>query len=808
MADLNKLKLTRRNSKGQLTRTLSMIESLLKENCEPDVLKTYIIKAEEQFRKVELKHSELIDVIEDQGEFETEEKWMSECEMDFLQKLVCAKREITLRHSQSTVDVPFSTPTTPLQTSASTQPAGTVASPPAFSSPTPRPAMARSTPTMAKMKYPTFNGNIRDYKRFKELFTHCATNLTEIECFYQLTESMINSKERSMVKGCIDVARAWEVLDERYGDKDRVVDSLLKDLENLKSYESKDKINIPAMSRFVQTLQTFETRAETIGLSGELNSKIMLSQIKQKLPEEHRIAYYKSVRDNDTGHSLTGLVKWLYSQLLLLEKAMPMTETESSSSSKKASNAAVVSSAEGYKSDYNRNPKCALHPTANTHFLKSCNKFRSLSQKEKYEVMKKNRICFRCGHNNCSAGKPPYDKNSCQFAAPCGTPSCGSNLHFPAVCPVLYERKDQPNLNCNAQPFQPADPTTVVKQAGMVTHNGESKLQVTLPTVMGYLRCGKTRRPVRILLDGGSQATLLRSGLIPLTNQDVYQKHDLSLVGGKKITKKLRLLNCYIEDVNGTWSCPLTVTEIDEPCGDAPIVYKEQLKQYSHLNEIDLQVAPYPTIDVLLGVDNTHLMIWEEYLRGECINEPVAVKCPFGWFIQGGQLTTSALFNYVNVSAVGPMEDFLGIETMGLEPKKCKCSEHLTNRKATEAIDQSVKQLPNGTYEIRLPWKRAPNDLPDNYGYAVKRLKSLEKQFENRSIEWEVYCEQMRDQLKRGVSRRVTEADLKRDREAGRKMWFLPHFAVTKESKTTPVRVVYDGKARFQGHSLNDYIFI
>ncbi|XP_071948926.1 uncharacterized protein [Antedon mediterranea] len=324
---------------------------------------------------------------------------------------------------------------------------------------------------------------------------------------------------------------------------------------------------------------------------------------------------------------------------------------------------------------------------------------------------------------------------------------------------------------------------------------------------MGYLRCGKTRRLVRILLDGGSQATLLRSGLIPLTNQDVYQKHDLSLVGGKKITKKLRLLNCYIADVNGTWSCPLTVTEIDEPCGDAPVVYKEQLKQYSHLNEIDLQVAPYPTIDVLLGVDNTHLMIWEEYLRGECINEPVAVKCPFGWFIQGGQLTTSALFNYVNVSAVGPMEDFLGIETMGLEPKKSKCSEHLTNRKATEAIDQSVKQLPNGTYEIRLPWKRAPNDLPDNYGYAVKRLKSIEKQFENRSIEWEVYCEQMKDQLKRGVSRRVTEAELQRDREAGKKMWFLPHFAVTKESKTTPVRVVYDGKARFQGHSLNDYLY-
>ncbi|XP_038063016.1 uncharacterized protein LOC119733703 [Patiria miniata] len=64
----------------------------------------------------------------------------------------------------------------------------------------------------------------------------------------------------------------------------------------------------------------------------------------------------------------------------------------------------------------------------------------------------------------------------------------------------------------------------------------------------------------------------------------------------------------------------------------------------------------------------------------------------------------------------------------------------------------------------------------------------------------------MRDQLKRRVSRHVTEEELQRDQDTGKKMWFLHHFAVTKDSKTTPVRVVYDAKARYQGHSLNDYL--
>ncbi len=134
---------------------------------------------------------------------------------------------------------------------------------------------------------------------------------------------MSNARERDKIKGRINTERAWQVLDECYGDQDKVVDSLLKDLDNLNPYESKGRTNLSAMDCFVQTLRTFETRAETVGLSGELNSKIMLSQIKQKLPEEHRVAYYKNVRDDHTDDSLTGLVKWLYSQLLLLEKAKP-----------------------------------------------------------------------------------------------------------------------------------------------------------------------------------------------------------------------------------------------------------------------------------------------------------------------------------------------------------------------------------------------------------------------------------------------------------------------------------------------------
>ena len=62
---------------------------------------------------------------------------------------------------------------------------------------------------------------------------------------------------------------------------------------------------------------------------------------------------------------------------------------------------------------------------------------------------------------------------------------------------------------------------------------------------------------------------------------------------------------------------------------------------------------------------------------------------------------------------------------------------------------------------------------------------------------------QMQDKDERRVVRFVPPVEMDQDISDGN-MWFLSHFAVLKDSKTTPIRVVYDGKASYQGHSLND----
>lgn len=841
MAELSQLKISRRNLKGGLTRILTSIDRLV--NADPpdtQVLQSYVTKAKEQFQKVELKHDELVSSIEDEEAYGQEEQWMTDCEEAYLASLLSAGRcletynaaesrasrtpspssrrptlpDAEQEASQSTVlvstepgnhDVP-QTASTPTHSAARQEtPISTAHQSSAY-----LPPSGTHAPKMTRMKFPTFSGAIEDYERFKEFFQYCTQGLTEMESFFQLTESMINHKEKVMVKSCATVERAWEVLDARYGDQDRLVDSLLKDLDNLKSYELKGRISVQAMTRFIQVLQNFECRAESMGLSGELNSKIMLSSIKQKLPEEHRMGYYQSVRDKGTGDSLSGLSGWLREQLLLIEKCRPSTSNENThTQNPRASRSLHAAVKQNVKGSYAATSKCPVHPAASTHYLKMCNTFRKMSLKEKHEVMKKHNVCSRCGHDNCIAGKPPYDHSACQFVRPCGIKSCGDDRHFSSICPVVYEKKDQ-DQDQSAQRHPSAPPprsfvTSVNTNNAIGRHDGVP--QIILPTIMGYLRRGNHRHLVRILLDSGSQATLLREGIFPRNSRDTYQDYDLSLVGGSTIKRKLRLMDCILEDVDGNWSCPLTVTEINKPCGEAPMVTFKDLQEYSHLREVNIHPAPSETVDVLLGVDNTHLMVWEDYIQGRRPEDPVAVRSPLGWYIQGGRSPSSTpLVNYLNVSAIGPLEEFIGLETAGLEPKRCKCTSDFLDKGAIEAMEESVTQRQDGSYEIRLPWKRSPEELPDNYCYAVKRLNGLERQFKDRPDDWGVYCKQMDDQLRRGVSRHVTEEELRRDRKAGKKMWFLPHFAVKKDSETTPVRVVYDAKSRYQGHSLNDYL--
>ncbi|MCG8432222.1 MAG: hypothetical protein MJA29_13770, partial [Candidatus Omnitrophica bacterium] len=625
---------------------------------------------------------------------------------------------------------------------------------------------------MAKLKFPTFSGDIRDYRKFRDQFTYFTKTLEPDEQLYQLVESMERTREKQKIKNCMSITKAWSILDSEYGDKDRLIDILLSDLEKIETYHNKGNINIGHMARFVETLQNFSTHFESLGMSSDLNGRVMLTQLRRKLPEEHHIDFLKAVADRKAEDTILGLQHWLYEQLTILRKARPPPPIQDSSARNKTSHskanvshtsltpstvkdtsftssvAKETSPASSIVKDAGQRvqgkKKCPLHPNLSNHFIKGCNKFRSLSQREKFDIMNKNGICHRCGHDDCISGKAPYDPQKCQHYRPCGVPTCGADTHFSSICPRVYgidgyrhfEMKAPPptvNMNPVAQEFTPVkELSTVVPPVGKsVPPNSNSPVTCVLPTVMAYLKHGNRRYLVRVLLDTGSQASLVREGIIPLSSDNTFQNYEITTAGGGIMQRNLRVLDCEIEDLSGSINRKISLVEIRKPCGDVPVIRKNDLMSYPHLRDVEINEAQSPVIDILLGVDSGNLITPDARITGVNDLDPVAGRCPLGWFIQGGSGSShvKSAVNFTLITPSSELEEFLGIENTPLTPKYCKCAVERENKRATEFMKNSLRRLYDGTYQVKLPWRKSPTALPNNYDYAKRRLENLEKQF-------------------------------------------------------------------------------
>ncbi len=120
-----------------------------------------------------------------------------------------------------------------------------------------------------------------------------------------------------------------------------------------------------------------------------------------------------------------------------------------------------------------------------------------------------------------------------------------------------------------------------------------------------------------------------------------------------------------------------------------------------------------------------------------------------------------------------------------------------------EAIAKVTASLvrSEGRYSVGIPWKKGEPKLENNYDVALERLKSQEKTLRRKGPEaMRAYDKIIEDYETKGYVKKVQTNN---DKD----QWFLPHFAVIKEYRTTTkTRIVFDAAAKNRGKSLNDAI--
>ena len=134
-------------------------------------------------------------------------------------------------------------------------------------------------------------------------------------------------------------------------------------------------------------------------------------------------------------------------------------------------------------------------------------------------------------------------------------------------------------------------------------------------------------------------------------------------------------------------------------------------------------------------------------------------------------------------------------ETIGLGEKEAEDKE----QEWLEAFIKSVN-FTGERYEVALPWNGLQEELPNNYGLALGRLRNNIKRLRERPELLKIYHDIIREQLEKGM---IEEAPWK----SNGLQHYLPHAYVLREDhETTKLRIVIHANAKSQksGISLND----
>ena len=92
--------------------------------------------------------------------------------------------------------------------------------------------------------------------------------------------------------------------------------------------------------------------------------------------------------------------------------------------------------------------------------------------------------------------------------------------------------------------------------------------------------------------------------------------------------------------------------------------------------------------------------------------------------------------------------------------------------------------------------------LPNNYSQALKKLEKTEKRLTIDSSRGEVYTQQIQDMFNRDIARKLSDDEIK---YKGPIHYISHHDMAKSDSKTTPVRIVFNSSSNYKGHILNNY---
>ncbi|KAL7079170.1 hypothetical protein ACQ4LE_001254 [Meloidogyne hapla] len=162
----------------------------------------------------------------------------------------------------------------------------------------------------------------------------------------------------------------------------------------------------------------------------------------------------------------------------------------------------------------------------------------------------------------------------------------------------------------------------------------------------------------------------------------------------------------------------------------------------------------------------------------------------------GASLSLMAInsVNQEQMPTATAIEEFWALETIGIKDDPAQDDDQL----AEKMVDRSIRQLDDGRYCVRWPWRDPCPELPSNFSMAFRRLVSTLNRMRSEPEQLQKYSNVINEQLQQGI---IEPTGCR----PGTLEHYLPHHAVITPKK---LRVVYDASAHPKGQAcLNDCLY-
>lgn len=553
-----------------------------------------------------------------------------------------------------------------------------------------------------------------------------------------------------------------------------------------------DKLEI--LINFSVSVDNLCATMEASNMSEYINNPLLMQELLEKLPPNLKLDW-ASFKNRCPTNNLITFQEWLHEIAERACSVMPMNawkaETSFKPKEKHHFNVHVESSP---KRDSTNN--CLLCHNA-CKSMEECKEFKGLNLSERWDVIKKFRIC-RC----CLKSHPMKYPYRCREAQTSGIGNCVRKHHK-----LMHKEEDQP------KPEQTTNNESVERlkvDATLCSHVvSSSKIQFRYIPVI--LSSEGRSTAVIAFLDEGSSGTYIEQSLAeklclqgPKISLCLKWTKNQHRIEENSMRVSLSISGTYTNAPTYSLTNAQTVESLDLP--KQSLDYDALTDEYPYLNHLPVESYKNAAPQILIGLNNWRYAIPLKVKEGN-LEQPIATKCRLGWAIFAAERKDNHIVQHCNFHDTELEDDtqihrmiknFFSIESMGVQIPRGNTASREEQR-AQLIMENTTKRI-DGRFETGLLWKFDNTKLPDSRQTAIQRLNCLESRLKRNPVLLANVKQQISEYLQKGYIRKITRQELEQHHE---RVWYLPIFPTSNPNKPEKTRLVWDAAAKSNNIALN-----